>query len=60
MVHCRRLGYCARGVRAFYARAGLDYSAFLQDGTPARELLATGDSMAMAAVEEASKDGREQ
>lgn len=53
MEHLRRLGYCSGGVRAFFSRHGLDYSAFLQDGVSAEALRNTGDAMALAAIEEA-------
>ncbi|CAA2409859.1 tail assembly chaperone [Xanthomonas phage Bosa] len=57
MEHMRRLGYCSSGVRTFFQRNGLDYSAFLRDGIDADKLAETGDAMALAAVEE-SKNGR--
>lgn len=49
----RQLRYCARGVRELFARYGLDYSDFLQNGISAEKLLeASGnDAMALAAVE---------
>ena len=51
--HTRQLRYCARGIRAFFARHGLDYAVFVRDGIPADELLSAtgGDAMASAAVE---------
>lgn len=55
MIHMRRLRYCARGVRDFFAAHNLDYSRFLIDGIDAKELAATGDAMALAAVEEATR-----
>lgn len=53
MEDCRQLRYCARGVRELFARYGLDYSDFLQNGISAEKLLkASGnDAMAVAAVE---------
>lgn len=57
MEHLRRLGYCSGGVRAFFARHGLDYGAFLQEGVREDDLIATGDGMALAAIEEA-RNGR--
>lgn len=53
MEDCRQLRYCARGVRELFARYGLDYSDFLQNGISAEKLLeASGnDAMALAAVE---------
>ncbi|HSH42874.1 MAG TPA: hypothetical protein VK973_12190 [Arenicellales bacterium] len=47
----RALRYCSRGARQFCARHGLDYSDFLRNGISSRELLATGDAMAIKAVE---------
>lgn len=54
--HVRALGYCARGVRAFYARHGLDYGALLREGTDSAVLLATGDEMARRAVQVAEAE----
>jgi hypothetical protein len=53
----RRHGYCASGVRAFYARHDLDYSELLREGTPVESLRETGDGMALAVIEEV-EDGR--
>lgn len=55
MEHCRKAGYCARGVRVLSERHGLDYTKFLRDGIDSEELLAiTGeDAMVLAAVEAA-------
>lgn len=51
--HLRELRYCARGVRAFFARHGLDYVEFLKRGIDAETLLhaSNNDAMALAAVE---------
>lgn len=57
MEDMRRLGYCSGGVRAFFARRNMDYGAFLRDGIGEDELRATGDGMALAAIEEA-RNGR--
>lgn len=48
--HARRLGYCARGMRDFAERAGLDWQAFRERGLPVGVLEATGDGMAIAAA----------
>ena len=50
-----RPGFCGRGARAFFARHGLDWSAFVRDGLPASVLLATGDAMARRLVEHAER-----
>lgn len=42
----RRLGYCNRGAREWFARHQLDWGLFIDQGLPAPMLLATGDSMA--------------
>lgn len=50
MAHFRSLGYCARGVRQGFKRYGFsrqEYSAFLQNGIEATELLARADGNAM-------------
>jgi len=54
--HIRELGYCNRGARAFFERHGLDWRAFLAAGIPASRLAATGDAMAMKAVERAQRE----
>lgn len=46
---------CTAGGRAWFARHGLDWMAFLRDGLPASVILATGDAMAERAVEAARK-----
>ena len=48
--HCRRLGYCARGMREFLRRHGLDWEQFRREGLPAAQIEATGDAMAIAAA----------
>lgn len=48
--HCRRLGYCSRGLRAFFLRHGLDWDAFRDGGLPADTIAATGDAMAVEAA----------
>lgn len=45
--------YCARGLRAFAKRHGLDLRAFMHDGLPISTLEATGDAMALRAIENA-------
>lgn len=53
IAHVRAAGMCVHGARAFFARHGLDFRAFLRDGIPAQVLLATGDAMAARAVAQA-------
>jgi len=47
----RHMRYCARGMRAFAATHGLDWTAFLEHGIDAEALLATGDAMAVSLVD---------
>lgn len=54
--HARALGYCARGVRAWCARYGIDYRRLLADGVPADELIATGDELGRRVVEQAMQE----
>nr|WP_207185993.1 hypothetical protein [Rubrivivax gelatinosus] len=50
------LEYCSRGMRLFFARHGLSYGAFLREGIPAEQLLATGDAMARRVVDVAAAE----
>jgi hypothetical protein len=52
--------YCSRGSRAFFARHGWDWSAFLRDGLPVETFLATGDAMAARAAQHALEESRGQ
>lgn len=44
-------GYCASGARRWFEAHGLDFRAFVKEGIPAEDLLATGDAMAERVVE---------
>lgn len=46
----RRPGFCRGQSRAWFQRHGLDWRAFVRDGIPAEQLLATGCGMAEALV----------
>lgn len=48
-----RPGFCAKGIRRWFAARGLDYSDFLKNGIDEEHLLATGDPMATAVVRQA-------
>lgn len=48
--HCRELGYCNRGLRAWFAREGLDWADFLKHGIAADILREKGNAMADRAV----------
>lgn len=54
--HARGLGYCARGMRLFFATHGLDWDTFLQKGYPASTIEATGDAMAQAVADVARRE----
>ncbi|WP_346014465.1 hypothetical protein [Rubrivivax gelatinosus] len=43
-------------MRLFFARHGLSYGAFLREGIPAEQLLATGDAMARRVVDVAAAE----
>ena len=45
-----RPGFCAQGGRAWFARHGLDWSAFVREGIEAEVLEATGDALALHVV----------
>lgn len=53
--HVRAASMCVAGARAWFARQGLDFRAFLRDGIPASVMLATGDAMAARVVEVARR-----
>ena len=56
LADCRKVLYCSKGIRMFFAKYNLDYSDFLRNGIEAEELLALNDSMANKVVE--AKRGR--
>lgn len=53
MEHVRRCGYCAAGVRDYFARFGIDYTAFIMNGIDADDLLrlTNNDALAQEVVE---------
>ena len=51
IAHVRAAGLCVNGSRAWFARHGLDFRAFLREGLDADILPATGDAMALRVVE---------
>lgn len=51
--HARGAGLCVAGMRAWFDRHGLDFRDFLDRGIEADRLLATGDAMALRAVDAA-------
>lgn len=57
--HCRRLGYCAKGMRAFFAERGMDWQTFMECGLPAEVIEATGDDMAIQAAALARNETRD-
>lgn len=56
----RAAGLCTRGGRLWAERHNLDWRGFLQQGISAEALLATGDAMALRAVEQAQRRSRKQ
>lgn len=55
--HFRALEYCNRGMRRWFASRGIAWQDVLNDGVDAELLLASGDAMAIAAVEFAASTG---
>lgn len=49
---------CSAGSRAFAAKAGLDWQAFLEQGIPAAQLIATGDPAALRVVRDKMERAR--
>ena len=50
---CRNSYYCSKGVRAFFDKYGLDYTAFLKNGIDSAIILDLNDSMGNKVVETA-------
>lgn len=48
--HCRELGYCNRGLRAWFAREGLDWTDFVKHGIDADVLRQRDNAMAERAI----------
>lgn len=48
--HCRELGYCNRGLRAWFFREGLDWADFVKHGISAEVLRQRDNSMAERAI----------
>jgi hypothetical protein len=53
------LRYCNPGARVWFKHHGLDWNQFVNEGINADVLIATGDAMALAVVEEAKKEWAE-
>jgi hypothetical protein len=45
-----KTGLCMKGARAWFAAHGFSWADFVRDGIPAATVLATGDTLAEAAV----------
>lgn len=58
--HMRMSGYCMKGVRDFWARHGLRYQDFLDNGIDGQVLLDTQDPRALLPIKFAriERDGR--
>ena len=54
--HAGKVGYCARGSRAWFAAHGINWAQFVACGVSADVLAATGDPLALAVVEHAKKE----
>ncbi|MBS0212300.1 MAG: hypothetical protein JSR26_03850 [Proteobacteria bacterium] len=52
IAHIRAAGLCARGARAWAARHGFDWSAFLRDGVSVARLEALDDPFAARVIAE--------
>lgn len=49
----RAIGFCSRGVRAFFKAHGLDYLKFVRNGLPEEDLRAFNDGMVDRVIEQA-------
>ena len=57
--HAREVGYCARGMRVFAERHGIDWPRFVAEGIDADELRATNDAMAELVIAQAEREGKD-
>lgn len=58
--HCRDLGYCNRGLRAWFAHVGLDWADFLKQGIAADTLRQFDNAMAERAIAHAEGEAHGQ
>ena len=49
-------GFCEPAARRFFRRYGLDWERFVREGIPARELIATGNGLALRVVAHAQEE----
>ncbi len=54
--HLRTANICSSGARGWWARHGLNWSDFLENGIPVETLLETGDPFALRVVEIAKEE----
>ena len=54
--HCRELGYCNRGLREWFARAELDWQAFIRDGLQADVLRSFDNAMVSRVIDLAERE----
>ena len=57
--HMRQADLCMKGVRAWFAARNWSWSAFVADGRPAADFIATGDPLAMRPVEAARREAQD-
>lgn len=58
---CRKLGFCMRSVRPWFANHGLDFREFVRNGIDSSEIEHIDDAMMRRAIAEAERreaDGR--
>lgn len=49
-------GFCEPAAQRFFRRYGLDWERFVREGIPARELIATGNGLALRVVAHAQAE----
>ncbi|MCE5420247.1 MAG: hypothetical protein JJ713_05620 [Acidithiobacillus sp.] len=57
--HARSLGYCARGMRRWFAGREYSWQDFITQGVPAAWLRASNDAMALRVAEQAESAAKE-
>ena len=56
ITHCRRAGWCMRGVRTYCDHNDLDFRRLLREGLPVEDLLKAPDAHVLRAVAVARED----
>jgi len=57
--HLRQSNICMKGARPWFAARGWSWNAFVAEGRPEQDFVATGDPLAMRPVEAARREAQD-